>query len=112
MTTTVKEFTEETTDYIAKLMKDGKSPEFIVDNLAQNGYDREQSMIFMQMLTQRLHEKQKEKESSNAPLQIVLGVIILIIGIAVTASGSGIIAYGAIIVGIIKIIAGIVALNN
>lgn len=106
-----KEFDEKTMKYIAALFAEGKDTGFIISNLVNNGYGYDKTQAVVYAIHDKLTETQETVNKKSAPLDLILGIAILVIGILVTTSGLGIIAYGAIIVGIVKIIRGISNLN-
>lgn len=107
-----KVFDDKAKQYAASLLKDGKDIAFIVDNLTQNGYDKQEVYSFVTNLHQSAMQYHEQAEKKSAPGELILGIIILLAGIIITASGVGIIAYGAILVGIIKTIRGLANLSR
>lgn len=87
-------------------MKAQKTPEFIVDELIQNGYDYQSSYDATHALYDTVAVTKHDVDKKGGTTDIIIGLLILIVGIAITSSGQ-VIAYGAIIVGAIKLIRGI-----
>lgn len=102
-----KPLDESAKNYIHQLLKDGKELPFIAETLEKNGYNKNQAAVYAATVKLAILEEQGRRTKKWAPVNLILGLVILGAGIAITFSEAGIIAYGAIIVGAAKTLQGI-----
>ncbi len=100
---------EELVRYVAKRTAANASEQEIVDDLVRRGADRYQAQEFVRHVTTNELQAMNKAGKRAAPLDIILGSILLIGGLALTigtwmsaAKGGGIVFvwYGAVIAGV------------